>query len=144
MSTLDETDARIIEMLEENGRKSYTEMAEELEVSESAVRKRVSMMLSRGVIKKFTVKVDHTKLGLSTVAIVGIDVESDKMLEIAQLLCDLKDVRCVATSSGDHMIMLEVWAKSGKELNKLISERISTIEGVKKICPALILEKLKD
>ena len=144
MSTLDETDARIIEMLEEDGRKSYTEMAEELEVSESAVRKRVSTLLSRGVIKKFTVKVDHTKLGLSTVAIVGIDVESDKMLEIAQLLCDLKDVRCVATSSGDHMIMLEVWAKNGKELNKLISERISTIEGVKKICPALILEKLKD
>lgn len=98
MSTLDETDARIIEMLEEDGRKSYTKMAEELEVSESAVRKRVSTLLSRGVIKKFTVKVDHTKLGLSTVAIVGIDVESDKMLEIAQLLCDLKDVRCVATS----------------------------------------------
>ena len=77
MSTLDVTDARIIEMLEENGRKSYTEMAEKLEVSESAVRKRVATLLSRGVIKKFTVKVDHTKLGLSTVAIVGIDVESD-------------------------------------------------------------------
>jgi len=42
------------------------------------------------------------------------------------------------------MIMLEVWAKNGKELNKLIAEEIGRIEGVRQICPALILEKLKD
>jgi Lrp/AsnC family transcriptional regulator for asnA, asnC and gidA len=144
VSILDQTDVKIIEMLEEDGRKSFTEMAEKLEVSESAIRKRVSVLLSTGVIKRFTVKVDHVKIGLGTVAIVGIDVESDRMLEIAQLLCDFKEFRCVATSSGDHMIMLEVWTKNGKELNKLLSERVSTIEGVKKVCPALILEKLKD
>jgi Lrp/AsnC family transcriptional regulator for asnA, asnC and gidA len=144
MLTLDKTDTRIIEMLEADGRKSFTEIAQKLDVSESAVRKRVSTLLSTGVIKGFTVKLDHTKLGLNTVAIVGVDVEPDRMLEVAQLLCDLKEVKCVATSSGDHMIMLEVWAPNGKELNKLISGKISTVEGVKKVCPALILEKLKE
>jgi Lrp/AsnC family transcriptional regulator for asnA, asnC and gidA len=144
MSTLDETDVKILEMLEEDGRRSFTEIAEKLTVSESAIRKRVSTLLSTGVIKKFTIRVDNVKMGLNTVAIVGIDVESDKMLEIAQLLCHHKQVKCVATSSGDHMIMLEVWARSGKELSKLISERIAKMDGVKKICPALILEKLKD
>jgi len=144
MSTVDETDVKILEMLEEDGRRSFTEMAEKLKVSESAIRKRVSTLLSTGVIKKFTIRVDNVKMGLNTVAIVGIDVESDKMLEIAQLLCNNREVKCVATSSGDHMIMLEVWARSGKELSKLISERIAKMDGVKKICPALILEKLKD
>ncbi len=144
MSTLDETDVKILEMLEEDGRRSFTEIAEKLKVSESAIRKRVSTLLSTGVIKKFTIRVDNVKMGLNTVAIVGIDVESDKMLEIAQLLCNHREVKCVATSSGDHMIMLEVWARSGKELSKLISEKIAKIDGVKKICPALILEKLKD
>jgi Lrp/AsnC family transcriptional regulator for asnA, asnC and gidA len=42
------------------------------------------------------------------------------------------------------MIMLEIWARNGKELNKLISEKIGKIAGVKQVCPALILEKLKD
>lgn len=144
MSTLDEIDARILELLEEDSRRSFTEMAEKLKVSESAIRKRVSALQRIGVIKKFTIKVDHVKMGINTVAIVGIDVDSAKMLEIAQRLCDLKEVKCVATSSGDHMIMLEIWARNGKELNKLISERIGKIEGVKEICPALILEKLKD
>jgi Lrp/AsnC family transcriptional regulator for asnA, asnC and gidA len=144
MSTVDGTDVKILEMLEEDGRRSFTEIAEKLKVSESAIRKRVSILLSTGVIKKFTIRVDNVKMGLNTVAIVGIDVESDKMLEIAQLLCNHREVKCVATSSGDHMIMLEVWARSGKELSKLISEKIAKMDGVKKICPALILEKLKD
>jgi len=144
MFNLDEIDTRILELLEEDARRSFTEMAEKLKVSESSIRKRVSTLQKEGVIKKFTIKVDHAKLGLNTVAIVGIDVDSDKMLEIAQKLCDFKDVKCVATSSGDHMIMLEVWAKNGKELNNLISEKIGKIDGVRQICPALILEKLKD
>jgi Lrp/AsnC family transcriptional regulator for asnA, asnC and gidA len=144
MFNLDEIDTRILELLEEDARRSFTEMAEKLKISESSIRKRVSALQKEGVIKKFTIKVDHAKLGLNTVAIVGIDVDSDKMLEIAQELCDFKDVKCVATSSGDHMIMLEVWAKNGKELNNLISEKIGKIDGVRQICPALILEKLKD
>jgi Lrp/AsnC family transcriptional regulator for asnA, asnC and gidA len=144
MSNLDEIDTKILELLEEDARRSFTEMAEKLKVSESSIRKRVSALQKEGVIKKFTIKVDHAKLGLNTVAIVGIDVDSDKMLEIAQKLCDFKDVKCVATSSGDHMIMLEVWAKNGRELNKLIAEEIGRIEGVRQVCPALILEKLKD
>ena len=144
MFNLDEIDTRILELLEEDARRSFTEMAEKLKVSESSIRKRVSALQKEGVIKKFTKKVDHAKLGLNTVAIVGIDVDSDKMLEIAQELCDFKEVKCVATSSGDHMIMLEVWAKNGKELNKLIAGEIGRIEGVRQICPALILEKLKD
>jgi len=144
MSKIDETDTKILELLEEDARRPFTEIAHKLKVSESAVRKRITAMQREGVITKFTIKVDHGKLGLKTVAIVGLDVESGKMLEIAQQLCDLKELKCVATTSGDHMIMLEIWAKNGKELNKLISEKIGKMSGVKQICPALILEKLKD
>lgn len=144
MSKIDETDTKILELLEEDARRPFTEIAHKLKVSESAVRKRITAMQREGVITKFTIKVDHGKLGLKTVAIVGLDVESGKMLEIAQQLCDLKELKCVATTSGDHMIMLEIWAKNGKELNNLISEKIGKMSGVKQICPALILEKLKD
>jgi Lrp/AsnC family transcriptional regulator for asnA, asnC and gidA len=41
------------------------------------------------------------------------------------------------------MIMTEIWTKDGRELTKLLSERIAKIDGVKRICPAIILEKLK-
>jgi Lrp/AsnC family transcriptional regulator for asnA, asnC and gidA len=144
MLTPDEMDMRILRILEGDARKSFTEIAGKLKVSEATVRKRVSALQKKGVIKKFTVKVDPSKLGINTVAIVGMEVDPAKLLEVAQKLCDFAELKCVATSTGDHMIMTEIWTRNGRELTKLISERIGTIEGIKRICPAIILEKLKD
>lgn len=144
MSNLDEIDMKIIRMLEENGRRPFLEIAKKLKLSESTIRKRVSALLKKGVIKKFTIQVDPSKLGMNAVAIVGVDVEPTKLLEAAQKLCEINEVRYVATSTGDHMIMIEIWTKDGRELTKIISEKIGKIEGVKKICPAIILEKMKD
>ncbi|MEM3641348.1 MAG: Lrp/AsnC family transcriptional regulator [Candidatus Bathyarchaeia archaeon] len=141
---MDEIDIKILEMLEEDGRKPFTEIAQKLNLSEASVRKRVSALQKKGVIKKFTIKVDSAKLGIKTVAIVGLEVDPARFLEVAQRLCDFKEIKCVATSTGDHMIMTEIWTKDGRELTKLISEKIAMIDGVKKICPAIILEKLKD
>jgi Lrp/AsnC family transcriptional regulator for asnA, asnC and gidA len=144
MSAIDKMDIKIIEMLEEDGRKSFTEIARKFNVSESTIRKRVLALQTKGVIKKFTVKVDPSKLGINTVAIVGLEVDPTELLEISETLCDFAEIKCVATSTGDHMIMTEIWARNGRELTKLISEKIETIQGVKRICPAIILEKLKE
>lgn len=140
---IDEVDQKILKLLQENARLPFLEIAQKLRLSESTIRKRVQTLKERGVIKRFTVEIDPAKIGLNTVAIVGIDVDPPKLLEVAQKLCELKEIRCVATSTGDHMIMTEIWTKDGRELTKLISEKIGPIEGVKKICPAIILEKLK-
>jgi len=122
----------------------FTEIARRLKLSESTVRKRVEKLVQEGVIKKFTIIVEPSKIGLNATAIVGIDVEPPKLLEISQKLCELSEVKYVATSTGDHMIMIEIWARDTKELAKIISEKIGVINGIKKICPAIILEKLKE
>ena len=144
MSSLDEIDMKILKMLEEDGRMPFTEIAEKLRLSESTVRKRVQALQRKGIIKKFTVKIEPSKLGIKTIAIVGVDVDPTRLLEVAQKLCEFKEIKWVATSTGDHMIMTEIWTRDGRELTRLISEKIGVIEGVKKICPAIILEKLKD
>ncbi len=143
MLEVDALDFKILKMLQEDGRRSFTEIAEKLKLSESTIRKRVQALQKKEVIKKFTIEVDPFKMGIRTVAIVGVDVDPTKLLEAAQKLCELKEVRSVATSAGDHMVMTEIWTRDGRELTKLISEKIGRIDGVKKICPAIILEKLK-
>jgi Lrp/AsnC family transcriptional regulator for asnA, asnC and gidA len=143
IAEIDELDFKILKLLEEDGRLAFMDIAKKLRLSESTIRKRVKALKENGVIKRFTVEIDPAKIGLNTVAIVGIDVDPPKLLEVAQKLCDFKEIRCVATSTGDHMIMTEIWTKDGRELTRLISEKIGPIEGVKKICPAIILEKLK-
>ncbi len=140
---IDKLDMKIIKLLEEDASLPYTEIARRLKLNESTVRKRVAALKQKGIIRKFTVVIEPSKIGFNTAAIIGVDVEPQKLLEVAQKLCEIPETRYVATSTGDHMIMTEMWTKDGKELSKIISEKIGTIEGVKKICPAIILEKLK-
>jgi Lrp/AsnC family transcriptional regulator for asnA, asnC and gidA len=143
IAEIDELDHKILKLLQEDARLPFLEIAKKLKVSESTIRKRVQALKEKGVIKRFTIEIDPAKIGLNTVAIVGIDVDPPKLLEVAQKLCEFKEIRCVATSTGDHMIMTEIWTEDGRELTRLISEKIGPIEGVKKICPAIILERLK-
>jgi len=143
MMGIDKLDLKILRLLQEDGRISFTEIAKKLRLSESTIRKRIQALRKKEVIKKFTVEINPFKIGICTVAIVGVDVDPTKLLEAAQRLCQIKEIRSVAISTGDHMIMTEIWAHDGRELTALISEKIGTIDGVNRICPAIILEKLK-
>ncbi len=144
MADIDALDLKILKILEKDGRASFTDIAKKLKLNESTIRKRVLALQKKQVIKKFSVELDPAKIGLNTVAIVGIDVEPARLLEAVQEVCEIPEAKYVATSTGDHMIMTEIWAKDGRELTELISNRIGNIKGVKKICPAIILEKLKE
>ncbi|WP_423792207.1 winged helix-turn-helix transcriptional regulator [Methanocaldococcus indicus] len=140
---MDEKDLKILKILMENGRMSYTEIAKKLNTSESSIRKRVKKMEEEGIIKGYSVIIDPSKLGYNVVALTGFDTEPDKFLYVAKELCKFDEVKKVFTSTGDHMIMAEIWAKDGKEFSDLIFNKLGKIEGVKKICPAIILEQLK-
>ncbi|MEM0313501.1 MAG: Lrp/AsnC family transcriptional regulator [Candidatus Bathyarchaeia archaeon] len=141
---VDKTDLAILKLLQEDASMPFTEIASRLSVSESTVRKRVEKLMREGVIRRFTVIVEPSKIGLKTIAIVGVDVDPSRLLEVSQKLCEIPEVKYVATSTGDHMIMTEIWTRDGRELTRILSEKIGKIEGIKKICPAIILEKLKE
>jgi Lrp/AsnC family transcriptional regulator for asnA, asnC and gidA len=140
---MDEKDMKIIELLQENSRISYTEIAKILGVTETTVRKRIAELEKKGVIRKYTIEVDPSKLGYKSVTILGLDVEPKYLLEAARKLAELKETRWVATSTGDHMIMAEIWTRDGEELFNLITKKISRIKGVKDLCPAIIMERVK-
>ncbi|KUO39514.1 MAG: transcriptional regulator [Candidatus Hadarchaeum yellowstonense] len=140
---VDAVDLKIIRMLEEDGSLPFTKIARKLGLDESTVRKRVLSLKKSGVIRKFSIVVEPAKIGFNAVALVGVDVAPDKLLEIAERLAQMPETRYVVTSTGDHMIMTEIWARNSKELSQILSEKIGAIEGVKKICPAIVLEKIK-
>lgn len=141
---IDELDLKILSMFQEDGRLSFSEMGRRLNLSESTIRKRTQSLQEKGVIKRFTIEIDPSKIGIKIVAIVGVDVDPTKLLTAAQELSEIKEIKSVATSTGDHMIMTEIWTRNGKELTTLISKKIDKIEGIMKICPSIILEKVKE
>lgn len=140
---VDERDLLIIDILQENARTPYTEIAARLNVGESAIRKRVKALEEEGVIEGYTIVVNPAKLGYNSISLVGLDVEPTHFLDVAIRMTEFPEVKFVATSTGDHMIMTEIWLKDGRELGKFIAEKIGKLEGVHRVCPAVIMEKLK-
>jgi len=141
---LDNLNLGIIKILKENARTPYLNIAKELKVSESTIRNRVSNLQENGIIKRFSAVIDPNKLGYGSVAFVGIDVQPEKFLYVAKKLTEFDNVKMVATTSGDHMIMTEIWGEKAAELRNFISERIEKITGVTRTCPAIITETLKE
>ncbi len=140
---IDEKDLKIIDMLRENARIPVTEIASRLDVSESTIRKRIRGLEKNGVITQYTVVVDPSKLGYNSVSMVGIDVESTHLLDVAMRMTEFPEVKFVATSTGDHMIITEIWTNDSKELGRFITENIEKQEGVKRVSPTIILENWK-
>ena len=140
---MDPTDLGIIKILRGNSRTPFAAIAGKLDLAESTIRKRISNLEDRGIIKQYSLVVDPSKLGYENVAFVGIDAEPARYLEVAKKLRDDASIKCVSTTLGDHMFMLEVWAKNNEELQK-VSERIKGYGGVTRICPAILKETLKD
>ncbi len=140
---MDDKDIKIIEILQQNARIPYTDIAKALGVTETTVRKRIAELEKRGVIKKYTIEVDPEKLGYRTVTILGMDVEPKYLLEAAKKLAEMEEVKWVATSTGDHMIMCEIWAKNGEHLLQILTNKIGKLKGVKDLCPAIIMERIK-
>ncbi|MFP4232745.1 MAG: Lrp/AsnC ligand binding domain-containing protein [Candidatus Aenigmatarchaeota archaeon] len=141
---MDEKNKKIIEMLREDGRRAFTDIAEELDVSEATVRKRVDKLEKSGVIKNYTVEVDPSKLGYDTVVLLGLDVDPEYLVEAAEEINRMEEVKSTYTCTGDHMIMAEVWTEDSSHLGELMSNKIAKVEGVKNLCPAIVLEEIKE
>lgn len=98
IAEIDELDLKILKLLEEDGRLAFMDIAKKLRLSESTIRKRVQALKDNGVIKRFTVEIDPAKIGLNTVAIVGIDVDPPNRLPSLLQIYTFKNFGRIATS----------------------------------------------
>ena len=137
------TERRILSVLEEDAQASYAEIADRADVSKPTVRKYIQKLEEEGVIVGYSADVDPKKLASQTIALVGIDVESECYVESTRELADLVEVESLYTSSGDHMLMAEVRAADGGAVGDVIEESILAVEGVTAAHPSFLQERLK-
>jgi Lrp/AsnC family transcriptional regulator for asnA, asnC and gidA len=137
------TEDRILSVLEEDAQASYAEIAERVGVSKPTVRKYIDKLETDGVIVGYTADVDPKKLSSRSIALVGIDVASERYVEATRALKELDAVEELYTSSGDHMLMAEVRADDGDAVGRVISEDILSIDGVEAAHPSFLQERLK-
>jgi len=129
---MDDIDHKILNILQRNDKTQYQKIADELNLGASTVHYRIKKLIKNGVITNFSAIINPEKVGYSTTAVIGLNVDPLKMHDIARQLTKYDEVQIVTTSSGDHDLIIEILAKDGKSLWRFINEHIKTIEGVEK------------
>jgi len=130
MTELSETDIRILEMLQEDGRASFSSIARELGVAESTVRYRVEKLRESGVITGFQAHLNPRKVGLGITAIALIKVDAAEIVETSETLATFEESHHLFRTTGSYDLFSVVHARDIVHLNDLI-ERIKKITGVR-------------
>ena len=125
---LDDISKRIVELLQEDGRRPYAEIGREVGLSEAAARQRVQRMTEAGVIQIVAVT-DPLQLGFHRMSMIGIRVDADPRV-VAQELTKITELVYVVVTLGTFDILVEAVCESDEDIIDLISTRIRTITGV--------------
>lgn len=123
-------DKRIIEHLQQDGRRPFTQIATALGVSEAAVRARTNRMIERGILQIVGVT-DPMHLGFREIAMIGIRCEANRLMEVADQLAEMPEVDYVVITAGTYDILVETVCEDNEALLQFLAGRLRTIEGVR-------------
>lgn len=139
----DETDVMILRELQEDAMTSYRDIAEKLNLSVGTVHNRIKRLREGGLIKSFSAIVDAEKLGFSLTAIVLMQVEGGKIVEVEEKLAASSSIIAVYDTTGEFDIIAIGKFRSREELNSFIKETLK-IEAVKRTVTSIALNVVKE
>lgn len=138
----DELDRQIVVLLQQDGRRPNTEIAQQLGVTETTVRKRIGRLVSESLIKVVAVPSPEV-MGMTMSAIVGITVDMNAHESVAEALEGLPQTRYVGYSTGPYDLIIEIFFRSHEELLGLLSKKLARIPGIVKTDTSVILKVTK-
>jgi Lrp/AsnC family transcriptional regulator for asnA, asnC and gidA len=132
-TSLDKLDYKILSHLLEDGRKSFTDIADELKVAISTVRNRYNKLVVSGALRIIG-RTDPYKLGFHVYSRIDIGVKPhNKMENVIEELVEIPELSFLVTTSGKYNIEITVACKDHIHFNELMNERIGNIDGVNKM-----------
>ena len=144
MYEIDKIDLGIVNSLLENGRMSASEIARRLgNVSERAIRYRIDRMIEEKVVQISAV-IRPEAFGLLIKADVLMEVESDRIREVAQKMAEYGNVTYVACSIGETDVSIQVVAKDTDEIYRFVTETVRKVPGVRRTTTSIVPLVLKD
>ncbi|PRB16481.1 Lrp/AsnC family transcriptional regulator [Microbacterium sp. MYb62] len=126
--SLDAVSKTIIELLQEDGRRSYSDIGRTVGMSEAAVRQRVQRLTESGVMQIVAVT-DPMQLGFHRQAMIGVRVSGDAR-RVAEAIAAIEAVDYVVITVGSFDVLAEVVCEDDDDLLALINDVIRPIEGV--------------
>ena len=128
---LDRLDKRILQLISQDARIPFLEVARECNVSGAAIHQRIQKLRNSGIIKGSEFVIDTYKVGFQTCAYIGITLTNVKMFP--KVVEDLKKIPEVVEchyATGKYSMFVKIYAKDNRHLLQIILDRMTPIEGI--------------
>jgi len=127
---LDDSDKRLLKLLQVNSRVSFAELSRELDIAESTVRFRVKRLLNEGIIAKFTIMLDPNKVGQKVTGAILLKIDPTHLEVACKKLVNFAETMYLFQSTGEYDVVSVVATHDLEHLNELVKQ-VKAIEGVK-------------
>ncbi|MDY6774146.1 MAG: Lrp/AsnC family transcriptional regulator [Candidatus Nanohaloarchaea archaeon] len=140
----DDLDRDILNVLLEEGRKSFRQVAEEVGSTPATVINRVERLEEEGVVTGYSADLDYQRLGYDGLAAVEIVFQGESLSELKEQVKEHENVVTAYTITGDTDLLLLVKFRDRDELNSFVQEELSGSGNVDKTITHVALEVLKE
>ena len=141
---LDELDQKIVRLLIQNARMSYSEIGQQIGISRVAVKMRVQALEQRGIIEEYTTIINPQKISGAVSCYFEIETKPDALMEVARLLQENDTVTQIYRVTGKSRLHVHAVASSNEEMEELIYHTIDTLPGVVECTCNTIISRIKD
>ncbi len=142
---VDNVDLKILEILMQDAKKPYTEVAKRAFVSGGTVHVRMSKMEEAGIVEKTTLKVNYAKLGYDITAFIGIFLQKSALYEqVMTRLKTIPEVTSIHYTTGNYSMFVKIHCKDTIHLKLVLHDKIQQIEGIERTETMISLEESLD
>jgi Lrp/AsnC family transcriptional regulator, regulator for asnA, asnC and gidA len=139
---IDEKDREIISLLQYDGRMTNTQIADQLNITESTVRRRVARLVDEGIMQIVAITEPH-KLGYTEAGMIGITVQAQRITEVADAISQLPEVSYLFQAAGEFDLFAEVFCKDRQHFVAFLNDKLQKIPGIERTQSFLILKMHK-
>ncbi len=130
LQRFDDLDMKILSELTKDASISIPQLSKKLNINSSVLYSRIKRLMKRELIRKFTVIINESQLGINIKATVGINRDPKLKEPIHNELIKIAEIRSLTEVTGRFDIILSVNTRTLEELHKVVIERIGKIDGI--------------
>ena len=142
---VDNVDLKILEILMQDAKKPYTEVAKKAFVSGGTVHVRMNKLEEAGIVEKTTLKVNYAKLGYDITAFIGIFLQKSAYYD--QVLAAFKNIPEITNihyTTGNYSMFVKIHCKDTNHLKQVLHDKIQQVEGLERTETIISLEESLD
>ncbi len=139
---LDDIDYRILNLLVQDAKMPYTEIARQIHVSGGTVHVRMSRLEELGIVRRATLDLDLPKLGYGMQAFVGVFLHRNSMyLSVVEALKQIPEVTDAYATTGTYGLFLRLVCRDTQHMRSVLHDQIMFIEGVERTETLILLDQ---